>query len=53
MFKVTSDSRAAGSAQAAYRTYAEQVRGAFRKGLAGNKTTSSDVTGCNAILDVQ
>jgi hypothetical protein len=54
MFKVASGSRAAGSAQLAYRHYAEQVREAFRKGLAGEKTTASDVKGsCNAILNAQ
>ncbi len=46
--------RAAQSAQAAYRTYAEQVSGAFRRGLAGEKTTSGDVSGgCNAVLDIK
>jgi len=54
MFKVPSGSRAAASAQTAYRAYAEQVREAFRRGLAGQKTTASDVKGsCNAILDAQ
>jgi hypothetical protein len=54
MFKVPSGSRAAASAQAAYRAYAEQVREAFRRGLAGEKTTASDVKGsCNAILNAQ
>ena len=54
MFKVPPDSRAAGSAQAAYRAYAEQVREAFRRGLAGEKTTVGHVKGsCTAILDVQ
>ena len=51
MFKVPSDSRAASSAQVAYRTYAEQVREALRRGLAGEKTTVSDLKGsCHAIL---
>jgi hypothetical protein len=54
MFKVPPDSRAARSAQAAYRTYAEQVREAFKRGLAGEQTTSAHVKGsCNAILDAQ
>ena len=54
MFRVPSASRAAASAQAAYRAYAEQVRDAFRRGLAGDKTTASDLKGsCNAILDAQ
>jgi hypothetical protein len=54
MFKVPSGSRAAKSAQAAYRLYAEQVQQAFRKGLAGEKTTVTDVSGsCTAILNVR
>jgi hypothetical protein len=54
MFKVPAGSRAAPSAQAAYRTYAEQVKQAFRKGLAGQNTVASDVHGtCNAILNVR
>jgi hypothetical protein len=54
MFKVPPDSRAAPSAQAAYRLYAAQVRDAFRRGLAGEKTTVAHVKGsCNAILDMQ
>jgi hypothetical protein len=54
MFKVPAGSRAEQSAQVAYRTYAEQVKQAFRKGLAGQKTTASDLNGtCNAILNVQ
>jgi hypothetical protein len=54
MFKVPSGSRAAASAQTAYRAYAEQVREAFRRGLAGGKTTASDLKGsCNTILDAQ
>jgi hypothetical protein len=54
MFNVPSSSRAAASAQTAYRAYAEQVREAFRRGLAGEKTTASDLKGsCNTILDAQ
>jgi hypothetical protein len=54
MFKVPAGSRAAQSAQTAYRAYAEQVKGALRKGLAGEKTTSSDISGsCNAILNAK
>ena len=54
MFKVPPDSRAAASAQVAYRAYAEQVREAFRRGLAGEKTTVGHVKGsCTAILDIQ
>jgi hypothetical protein len=52
MFKVPSGSRGEKAAQAAYRLYAEQIKLAFRKGLAGEKTTQSDVSGsCTAILN--
>jgi hypothetical protein len=54
MFKVPKGSRAATSAQTAYREYAEQIQQAFRKGLAGEKTTASDVNGsCRAIFNGQ
>jgi len=54
MFKVTAGSRAARTAQVAYRQYAEQIRQAFHKGLAGEKTTAADVKGsCSAIFNVQ
>jgi hypothetical protein len=54
MFKVPPDSRAARSAQTAYRNYATQVSDAFTRGLAGQKTTVGDLKGsCNAILDMQ
>ena len=54
MFKVPAGSKAAASAQRAYRDYAEQVRIAFRKGLAGQKTTAADVDGsCSNIFNVQ
>jgi hypothetical protein len=54
MFKVPPGSRAAASAQIAYRAYAEQVRDAFRRGLAGEKTTAAHVKGtCNVILGIQ
>ena len=52
MFKVASGSRGEKAAQAAYRVYTEQIKLAFRKGLAGEKTTHTDVSGsCTAILD--
>jgi len=52
MFKVPRGSRAEKAAQTAYRVYAEQVKLAFRKGLAGEKTTHTDVSGsCAAILN--
>jgi len=54
MFKVPAGSRAAQSAQTAYRAYAEQVKQAFRKGLAGEATTANDVNGsCNNIFNVR
>jgi hypothetical protein len=54
MFKVPAGSRAERSAQVAYRAYADQIKLAFRKGLAGEKTTASDLNGsCNAILNVE
>lgn len=34
-----------GAAQAAYRLYAEQIKGALTKGLAGERTTAGDVDG--------
>jgi hypothetical protein len=53
MFKAPKGSPAQG-AQTAYRQYAEQIKLAFRKGLAGEKTTSSDVFGsCAVIFNVQ
>ena len=54
MFSAPKGTPAAESAQKAYREYAEQIRQAFRKGLAGEKTTASDVDGsCSAIFNVQ
>jgi hypothetical protein len=54
MFKVPEGSRAARSAQTAYRAYADKIGQAFRKGLAGEKTTPADVGGnCAAILNAQ
>jgi hypothetical protein len=54
MFQVAEGSRAAQTAQLAYEAYAEQIRAALRKGLAGQKTTASDVHGsCAAILNVR
>jgi hypothetical protein len=52
MFRVPAGSRAERTAQAAYRAYADQIKGAFQNGLAGQKTTSSDLGGtCAAILN--
>jgi hypothetical protein len=52
MFKVAPGSRTERSAQVAYGSYAEQIKQAFQSGLAGQKTTSSDLGGsCGAILN--
>jgi len=41
-------------AQTAYRQYAAQIKVAFQRGLAGQKTTSSDIdVSCNAIFNPQ
>jgi hypothetical protein len=41
-------------AQMAYRQYASQIKVAFKNGLAGQRTTSSDIDGsCNAIFNPQ
>jgi hypothetical protein len=54
MFSAPKGSVAAQRAQTAYRQYAEQIKLAFSKGLAGEKTTSSDVFGsCGGIFNVQ
>jgi hypothetical protein len=54
MFSVPKGSRAEQSAKAAYRTYAEQIQLALRKGVGGEKTTSSDVDGsCTATFNAQ
>jgi hypothetical protein len=54
MFSVPPGSPAAASAQAAYRTYADQIQAALRNGLAGKKTTAADVGGtCNATFNAQ
>ena len=54
MFRAPKGSRAAQSGETAYRQYAEQIKLAFSKGLAGEQTTSSDVFGsCAGIFNVQ
>jgi hypothetical protein len=54
MFSLPKGTRLAQTAQNAYRTYADQVKLALRKGLAGEPTTSSDVDGsCTAILNAR
>jgi hypothetical protein len=54
MFGVPRGSASTSRAQAAYRTYAEQIRLALGKGLAGEATTSSDVYGsCNATFNAR
>jgi hypothetical protein len=52
MFRVPAGSSAEQSAQAAYRTYAEQVKHVFHTGLSGQKITSGDLRGsCGEILN--
>lgn len=52
MFKVPAGSRAESAARMAYRAYAEQIASTFRRGISGDKTTSSDVGGnCSAVLN--
>ena len=54
MFSLPKGTRLAQTAQNAYRTYADQVKLAMRKGLAGEKTTASDIDGgCAAIFNAQ
>ena len=54
MFSVPKGSRAAESAQRAYRTYAEQIKIALRKGLAGEKMTPGDIDGsCNTTFNAR
>ena len=54
MFSLPRGTRLAQTAQNAYRVYADQVKLALNKGLAGEKTTSSDVDGsCTAIFNAQ
>jgi hypothetical protein len=45
MFSVPPGSSAAASARRAYQTFADQVKAAFRKGLAGEHTSATDVDG--------
>jgi hypothetical protein len=54
MFSLPKGTRLAQTAQNAYRMYAEQVKLALRKGLAGEKTTVADLEGsCNAIFNAE
>jgi hypothetical protein len=54
MFSLPKGTRLAQTAQNAYRIYADQIKLALRKGLAGEKMTSTDVDGsCTAILNPQ
>lgn len=54
MFKSTPGTSAARVAQLAYRAYSDQVKGALRRGLNGQKTTAADLQGsCSGILNVQ
>ncbi len=54
MFSVPAGSRAAESAQRAYRTYADQVQLALNRGLAGQHMTASDISGnCNTTFNAR
>ena len=54
MFSLPKGTRLAQTAQNAYRTFSDQIKLALRKGLAGEKTTSTDIEGgCTSILNVQ
>ena len=54
MFSVPAGSKAAESAQRAYRTYADQIKVALNKGLAGQHTTASDMDGnCNTTFNAR
>jgi hypothetical protein len=54
MFSLPKGTRLAQTAQNVYRTYADQIKLALRKGLAGEPTLSSDVDGsCTAILNAK
>jgi hypothetical protein len=53
MFRVPKGSRAEAAARRAYAEYSERVAQAFRRGLAGEPTTASDVHGsCIGVLNV-
>jgi hypothetical protein len=54
MFSLPKGTRLAQTAQNAYRVYADQIKLALQKGLAGEKMTSTDVDGsCTAILNAK
>jgi hypothetical protein len=54
MFSLPKGTRLAQTAQNVYRVYADQIKLAMRKGLAGEKTMASDVDGsCTAIFNAQ
>jgi len=54
MFSVPAGSRAAESAQRAYQIYADQIRMALNKGLAGQHTMPSDMNGaCNTTFNAR
>ena len=54
MFSLPKGTRLAQAAQNAYRTFSDQIKLALRRGLAGEKTTSTDIEGgCTTILNVQ
>src|SRR5262245_31787668 len=54
MFGVRTGATISAAAQNAYRMYAQQVALALRRGVAGEKTTTSDIDGsCTAIFNAQ
>jgi hypothetical protein len=54
MFSLPKGTRLAQTAQNVYRVYADQTKLALSRGLAGEKTISSDVDGsCTAIFNAQ
>ena len=54
MFGVRPGTTMTGPVQNAYRTYTQQIALALRRGVAGEKTTASDIDGsCNAIFNAQ
>jgi hypothetical protein len=53
MFSAPKGSRAAEAAQSAYRAYADQIKLALRKGLAGEKVTAGDIGSCITTFNAQ
>jgi hypothetical protein len=54
MFGLRAGTTITGAAQNAYRTYSQQIALALRRGVAGEKTTASNIDGsCTAIFSAQ